>query len=131
LVQAFLLIGCPLNDWLADPINELSRMNDRYLDDEQLIDELYWRTLSRAPQTQELQRALAFLGEPLPATLPDTTTNHTESNVSADANARADNPGTNTTPSAPLPTISREVRFLRIQDLAWALLNSKEFVFRH
>lgn len=131
LGQAFLLIGGPLNDWLADPKNELSRMNDRYLEDEQLIDELYWRTLSRAPQTQELQRALAFLSEPEPATLPDTTTNHTESHVSADANAKADNPGTNTTPSAPPPTISREVRFLRIQDLAWALLNSKEFVFRH
>jgi hypothetical protein len=89
LSQAFFLIGgSGLHDRLGAGENRLARWAAGDMSNEALIDELYWTTLQRPPESAEQEGALQLFAEE-----PD--------------------------------------RFLALQDLAWALMNSKEFIFRH
>jgi hypothetical protein len=89
LKQAFTLIGDQgLNEMLTDGSNRLAEVARSDSGVEEIVSELYWSALSRAPTADELAAAESLLA-------------------------------------------SREDRLEALQDLAWAVLNSKEFIFRH
>ena len=88
LSQAFRLISGPLlNDMLTQSDNRLSKLLDSGNNDAEVIDELFWTTLSREPSAAE-RRAMS------------------ESLAAADD------------------------RRLALEDIAWSLLNSQEFMLR-
>lgn len=87
LKQVLGLIGEGLNERLASS-SRLRELTESSLSDSELIDELYWSALSRAPTDTELSAASELLRD---------------------------------------PTIDRATA---IQDMAWAIMNAKEFLFR-
>lgn len=88
LKQAFVLIGDEeLNELLSRDDNRLAQLLAADLSNREIVAELYWSILSRAPSAEELAAGEKLLGS------------------SAD-------------------------KFPLLQDLAWALLNAKEFIFR-
>ena len=88
LPQAFQLISGPLvQQLLTRQGNVIDQLLASSRPDREIIEELFWTALSRAPSAQESQRTSAYLGE-------------------AKDRRRA------------------------CEDVAWALLNAKEFVFR-
>lgn len=90
LKQAFTLIGDQgLNDLLAAEENRLANLAKSQRASEEVVAELYWTALSRAPTVDELAAGESLV------------------------------------------TSASDDRLTGLQDLAWALLNSKEFVFRH
>ena len=90
LKQAFTLIGDQgLNEMLSDSAGRLSQLAKSDRPAEEIIAELYWSALSRAPTPDELAAAESAL------------------------------------------TSVGDNREGALQDLAWAILNSKEFLFRH
>jgi uncharacterized protein DUF1549/uncharacterized protein DUF1553 len=90
LKQAFTLIGDEgLNGLLAKEDNRLDTLAKSNRSSEDIVTELYWTALSRAPTLDELAAGESIV------------------------------------------TSAGDNRFAALQDLAWAILNSKEFVFRH
>ena len=88
------------------------------ISDAELVELVYWRTLSRAPSRAELVFATNYLA-------------HAEGLSTASAvvskGRRKDR-----VVVTPLDfTIRTQHRLKNVQDLTWALLNAKEFVFRH
>ncbi len=55
--------GDTLNPKLADPNNLISRLLNANTPNEAILDELFWRALSRSPSTQEQQQFLSVLAE--------------------------------------------------------------------
>ena len=108
LKQAFMLVGASLNERLADPENRIGRLANSTLSDGEVIDQLYWSILSRRPNDTEYAAALSIL--------------HSSGDSEATSwlgllKSAAENPGNNR-------------RLVALQDIAWALLNAKEFLFR-
>jgi hypothetical protein len=90
LKQAFTLIGDEgLIELLAKDDNRLANLARSERSAEDIVDELYWTALCRAPTPDELAAGESLI------------------------------------------TSAGDERFAALQDLAWAILNSKEFVFRH
>jgi hypothetical protein len=86
--QAFQLISGPLvQELLTRSTNRIATLLTSEKNSDELVDEIFWTTLSREPSAPERERAIAHL--------------------SADPDRRK-----------------------ATEDLFWALLNSKEFVFR-
>ena len=88
LKQAFTLIGDEgLNALLAKDSNRLQRLAISDRSSEEIVAELYWTALSRAPTPDELAAGESLV------------------------------------------TSAGDDRFAALQDLAWAILNSKEFLY--
>ncbi len=88
LKQAFVLIGEGLSERLASQENRLHRLASSTMSNAEVIQELYWTALSRAPNDTEISAAVDMI------------------------NASTAN------------------RAAALEDIAWALLNTKEFLFR-
>ena len=87
--QAFQLISGPLiNNQLSAKDNRLTEMVKSGRTDEQIVEELYWTTLTRPPNDKERATTASLL-----AKAPD--------------------------------------KRAALEDVTWALLNSKEFILRH
>ncbi|MEE2934910.1 MAG: DUF1549 and DUF1553 domain-containing protein [Planctomycetota bacterium] len=101
LKQVFVLMGESLNRRLAEGGNRLQTLVDEIDDDARLVDELYWTALSRSPTEVELSAALQMFRS-------EKRWSSIESVLESPRTAR-----------------------LRVtEDLVWALLNAKEFLFR-
>jgi hypothetical protein len=88
LSQSLQLIGgAPIVGLLSAPDNRLGRTIDAGLTNAQIVDELYWTVLSRAPAEEELRAMTAHLD-------------------------------------------AHDNRRWAVEDVAWALMNSREFLFR-
>lgn len=62
LSQAFQLVSGPLiNDLLSRPDNRLQQLLDSGKSHEKIVEELFWATLSRAPNGEELKGTTAYL----------------------------------------------------------------------
>ncbi|MCA9136818.1 MAG: DUF1549 domain-containing protein [Planctomycetales bacterium] len=108
LKQAFVLIGDGLNDRLNDPQNRIARLATSTLSDAEVVEELYWSALSRPPSDRELAAAIELI---------NTTDGERAASVKDLFLSMVKNPSNNH-------------RVTALQDLTWALLNAKEFLFR-
>jgi hypothetical protein len=86
--QAFQMISGPtVNNLLTNPENRLKQLLSSQKSNREIIEELYWTALTRAPATTELVKAESYLEQ-------------------------------------------AKDRRLALEDIAWGLLNAKEFVLR-
>lgn len=101
LNQALMLVsGESLTSRLVSREGRLARLADSSLSESELVDELFWTALARAPSETEMQAGLKILAE---------------AGQIADADSLDEN----------------KRRFEALQDLAWALMNAKEFLYQH
>lgn len=92
LKQVFVLIGQGINERIVSPSSRVAKLANSESTDQDVIAELYWTALSRAPSDEELSAALQML-------------------ESDKQSANGD-------------------RLTALQDITWALMNAKEFLFR-
>lgn len=106
----------------------LLRMIQKGATDEQIVEELYLRTFSRAPTAEELGRAVQYVADakikppPPRATIPAPArpTKHGEKILqNADPLARA------------IAAAPADARTAALEDVYWSLLNASEFFFNH
>ncbi|MCC9603604.1 DUF1549 and DUF1553 domain-containing protein [Stieleria sp. JC731] len=108
LKQVLMLIGEGLNDRIVSPSNTIAELARSDLSNEQVIEQLYWSALTRAPNESELNAALALIEDRSVERADD---------LADLARSIVTNPSNNE-------------RLVALQDLAWALMNAKEFLFR-
>ncbi len=107
LKQAFSLIGDGLSDRIALPGNRVQRLAASTMSDAEVIEELYLTALSRPPTDAERSAAIELINRPVERVFKS----YQEALVSL-----IKSPASQRAPA--------------LQDVAWALLNAKEFLFR-
>lgn len=113
LSQAFMLVGGEMNELLERPNNRLARLVAANPATSELVEELYWTALARPPASEEQRAAVEYI--------EDADEAFSEADHRAWARVFAQFGWIE----------SPEDHLSRVQDLTWALLNSKEFLFRH
>ena len=112
------------------PANALATLLQAKAPDEQIIQELYLRTLSRMPSDDELAHWKSFVGDAKdfeerdPPILPVKPNQKKGKNVKKPGGANAP------LPANQLASRAKTAREQALEDLFWALLNSSEFYFR-
>ena len=119
LAQTLTMIGGELHQRMTRPATRLAALANSAHSDDDVIHELYWAALSRPPDADELHAARQLLSAP-GSNLPMSAEQQDWSRRIKYLLAKT-----------PWFSPSEDDRFARIQDLAWALMNSKEFVLRH
>lgn len=106
------------------PDDALDALLDAKASDEDIVRELYLRTLSRAPRADELANWKAFLAE------PRTFDERAAPDPPAVAKGNKKNPAREPLPAKRLGSRAKNPRQQAVEDMFWALLNSSEFFFR-
>jgi hypothetical protein len=106
------------------PDAALDRLFDAKTSDEDIIDELYLRTLSRAPRADEVATWKTFLSE------PRTFDERAPPDAPAAAKGTKKNPTREPLPAKRLGSRAKTPRQQAVEDMFWALMNSSEFFFR-
>lgn len=101
----------------AIPGTTLVAMMQRGASDEQILEELYLRTVSRKPTTEELGRAVQYIADAKVKPPPP--------RVTIPPPLRGKNPPRINDMKTP------DARAAALEDIFWALLNSSEFFFNH
>lgn len=139
MAQALLFInGDLINRKVAADDGLVDRLVKAGKSDPQILDELYWTTISRSPSAAErkagltmIERAIAASeaaasAKPMPAVTPASSTTPTSTATPASAATQAPTGGKG-------PTVAEiaSARRKAFEDLLWVLVNSKAFLFNH
>ena len=141
MTQALLFINGELVNRKVTADNGLvDRLVKSGKNDGEVLDELYWTALGRAPRPAERKSSLdtihrALAGDESPAPLSQRTLDKAASGaVSPAATKQGDNSSTKPANGAVSPSVKAQGEGSRrrvFEDMFWVLLNSKEFLFNH
>lgn len=125
LNQVFFLVSDKgIGERMEQKESRVRQLAESELPDVQIVELIYWSALSRAPNSEELQFGAAYLANTEENVAQSGKTPPTEATVIGRRKNR----------SVDLlidRTVRTDDRLSNVQDLTWALLNAKEFVFRH
>jgi hypothetical protein len=113
----------------AIPGTTLLRLIQKGATDEQIVEELYLRTLSRKPTNEELGRSVQYIADakvkppPPRATVPTAVR---PTNKGGEKPVQGPDPLARAMANAP-----GDARTAALEDVFWTLLNSSEFFFNH
>ena len=119
LNQAFFLVSDKgIGERMNEEKSQVRQLAESELSDSEVVELIYWKTLSRAPSHAEHLFAVHYLAN----------TERVFAGLSIGDSGRRKN---KLAAEAIDGSVRSQDRLSNIQDLTWALLNAKEFVFRH
>jgi hypothetical protein len=114
----------------AIPGTTLVAMMRTGANDEQILDELYLRTLSRKPTNEEIGKAIQYIADakvkPTPARVTIPPPPRIGRNGQATPGPKKNDPAQRMLDQRPM-----DARTAALEDIFWTLLNSSEFFFNH